>query len=111
MSGWSPFGKVILGMFGLGGSGCSHVSGLCVRCVLTAGPDVVRLIRSLSGYRAATAQDITTGSPVHAVHSAVLSHHTMVTPPTVLPRGANACAFVYAYAGTGTLLLGMKSGW
>jgi len=37
--------------------GCSHVSGLFMRHVMTAGPDVVRLNRSLSHYRAVDAQD------------------------------------------------------
>jgi len=48
MSGWRPFGKVILGDVEAWRVGCSHVSGLRVRYVMTAGPDVFRLIRSLS---------------------------------------------------------------
>lgn len=69
--------------------GCSHVSGLFMRHDMTAGPDVVRLNRSLSHYRAVDAQDNATGSSVRAVHSALLSHHTIVTPPTVVPRKAS----------------------
>lgn len=56
---------------------------------MTAGPDVVRLNRSLSHYRAVDAQDNATGSSVRAVHSALLSHHTIVTPPTVVLRKAS----------------------
>ena len=46
--------------------GCSHVSGLFARRLTTAGPDVFRLNRSLSRYRALVAQDKATGFPVLA---------------------------------------------
>ena len=69
--------------------GCSHVSGLFMRHHMTAGPNVDRLNLSLSHYRAVDAQDNAAGSSVRAVHSALLSHHTIVTPPTVVPRKAS----------------------
>lgn len=73
--------------------GCSHVFGLFMRPDMTAGPDVVRENRSLSHCRAGDAQDNTTGFSARAVHSALLSHHTVVTPPTVVPRKAKLLRF------------------
>lgn len=77
--------------------GCSHVSGLFMRHDMTAGPDVVRENRSLSHCRAVDAQDNTTGSSARAVHSALLSHHTIVTPPTVVPRKAKLLRSIYLH--------------
>ena len=73
----------------------------CLRPVYAAqydaGPDVVRENRSLSHCRAVDAQDNTTGSSARAVHSALLSHHTIVTPPTVVPERQSFFAFVYLH--------------
>ncbi len=81
-----------------------------MRYDVTAGPDVFHLNRSLSHYRAVDAQDNTTGSSVRAVHSALLSHHTIVTPPTVVPRKAKLVCF-YTDTEAGALCSGAKSGW
>jgi len=83
--------------------GCSHVSGLFVRHVMTAGPDVFRLNRSLSNYRAVVAQDITAGSSVRAAIP-LCCHITPLSLRQLLCL-ERRCLCVPVYAGIEALLL------
>ena len=69
----------------------SHVSGLCTRHFMTAGPDVLRWkLVPLTLSRLTDARQRHGFVQIRRSMSALASHHLIITVPTGLPRGANS---------------------